>query len=211
MKQPHPYHHGNLKEALLEAALQHIDTAGPQGITLREVARRAGVSHNAPYRHFADKDELLAAVAAQGFERLTAAMNAEAAAAGTAADRLRLTGRGYVGFALEYRKHFSVMFDRPPSAHSYAEYSAAARRAFEVLMDAIKACQDAGDLPAGDPTPFAFTAWSLVHGIAKLAIAGQFPFRTTADVLGFTDRATRGLLEGILKKPASPRRRRLKR
>src|SRR5580700_9985299 len=68
------YHHGNLKEVLLDAALALISEVGPQAFTLREVARRAGVSHNAPYRHFRDKDELLAVVAVQGFERLTAAM-----------------------------------------------------------------------------------------------------------------------------------------
>ena len=69
-----PYHHGNLREALLEAAIRLIADVGPTGFTLREVARRAGVSHNAPYRHFRDKDDVMEAVATQGFQELTEAM-----------------------------------------------------------------------------------------------------------------------------------------
>src|ERR1700757_2284011 len=76
-----PYHHGNLREALLEPAIRLTAEAGPAAFTLREVARRAGVSHNAPYRHFHDKDDLLAAVAAEGYNELTAAMTAAGAAA----------------------------------------------------------------------------------------------------------------------------------
>jgi AcrR family transcriptional regulator len=106
-----PYHHGNLKQELLNTALTLISESGPQGFTLREVARRAGVSHNAPYRHFRDKDDLLAAVAAEGFARLTSAMKRSAARGKTPLERLRLCGRGYIQFALP--QHFLVMFDLP--------------------------------------------------------------------------------------------------
>src|SRR5580700_4662434 len=102
MRKPKPYHHGHLREALLQAAIRLIAEVGPQGFTLREVARRAGVSHNAPYRHFHDKDELVAAVAMEGFERLTAAMKRSAARGSTAPERLRLCGHGYVSFALRW-------------------------------------------------------------------------------------------------------------
>ena len=81
MKKRRPYHHGNLKHALLEASLGLIREIGPRAFTLREVARRAGVSHNAPYRHFRNKEELLAAVAAEGFDRLTESMLEAAEAA----------------------------------------------------------------------------------------------------------------------------------
>src|ERR1700734_1475486 len=84
-----PYHHGNLKQNLLDAAVGLIGEVGPQAFTLREVARRAGVSHNAPYRHFADKDDLLAEVAAQGFDELDKAMKKSMAKGHTAAERLR--------------------------------------------------------------------------------------------------------------------------
>src|SRR5690348_18281996 len=107
------YHHGNLREALLQGALRVIAEFGPAAFTLREVARRAGVSHNAPYRHFRDKDELLALVATQGFERLTTAMKRYAARGSTAQERFRLCGRGYVSFALRWPQHFLVMFDLP--------------------------------------------------------------------------------------------------
>ena len=84
-----PYHHGNLKEALLAAAVEAIAESGPRGFTLREAARRAGVSHNAPYRHFRDRDDLLAAVAADGFDRLGEAMT-------RAAGKAKQIGRAHV-------------------------------------------------------------------------------------------------------------------
>src|SRR5215475_13161821 len=105
------YHHGNLKSVLLDAGVALIGEVGPQGFTIREVARRAGVSHNAPYRHFRDKDELLEAIAVEGFERLTIAMGKRSLAGATAADRLRLCGCAYVDFALRWPQHFLVMFD----------------------------------------------------------------------------------------------------
>src|SRR6202044_1998421 len=96
-----PYHHANLRKTLLAAAVALIGDVGPQAFTLREVARRAGVSHNAPYRHFHDKNDLLAAVAAQGFDRMTESMKQAMSKGRTAAERLSLAGRGYVQFALQ--------------------------------------------------------------------------------------------------------------
>src|SRR5579885_21125 len=86
------YHHGNLREALIEASLDLIAESGPKALTLREAARRAGVSHNAPYRHFQDKDDLLAAVAAQGFRELNQAMLDAAQGCTAALDRLKQSG-----------------------------------------------------------------------------------------------------------------------
>src|SRR5215467_8023087 len=108
-----PYHHGNLREALLEAAIRLIAEVGPTAFTLREVARRAGVSHNAPYRHFQDKDDLMAAVAAQGFQELTAAMLEAAGQRSDVREQLKQAGLGYVTFALRCPEHFTVMFDAP--------------------------------------------------------------------------------------------------
>src|SRR6266478_7680215 len=115
MRRPKPYHHGNLREALLEAAIRLIAEVGPTAFTLREVARRAGVSHNAPYRHFRDRDDLMAAVAAQGFRELTQAMVDAAGGWADALDRLKRAGLGYVTFALRRPEHFTVMFDAPIS------------------------------------------------------------------------------------------------
>src|SRR5579864_8644856 len=113
MRRAKPYHHGNLREALLGAAIRLIAEVGPTAFTLREVARRAGVSHNAPYRHFRDRDDLMAAVAAQGFRELTQAMVEAAGNRTDALDRLKRAGLGYVTFALRRPEHFTVMFDAP--------------------------------------------------------------------------------------------------
>src|SRR5690349_22544710 len=102
MKKERRYHHGNLKKTLLDATVKLIAKVGPRAFTLREVARLAKVSHNAPYRHFKDKEELLAAVAAEGFERLADSMIEAAGAAKDTISALLLTGRGYVQFALRW-------------------------------------------------------------------------------------------------------------
>src|SRR5580658_1029492 len=111
MARSEPYHHENLRQTLLEAAVTLIGEVGPRAFTLREVARRAGVSHNAPYRHFASKDELLVAVAAEGFDRLASAMRRAMAPGDKPRERLELCGCGYVDFALRWPQHLLVMFD----------------------------------------------------------------------------------------------------
>jgi AcrR family transcriptional regulator len=194
MSSQHPYHHGNLRKALLEAAVALIGEVGPKGFTIREVARRAGVSHNAPYRHFRDKDELLGAVAIEGFERLTDAMKKRAAAGGTAAERLRLCGCGYVDFALHWPQHFLVMFDLPSSELPKDE--TASENAFQTLLGLIIESQKEGTLPEGDPHPLALMAWSIVHGIAKLAISGNLPY-TSREVLEFTQYASQAFVRGM--------------
>ena len=179
------YHHGNLREALLEASVQVIREAGPKGLTLREVARRAGVSHNAPYRHFASKDALLAAVAEQGFRELKAAMRREAKGH-NAAERLKQAGIAYVAFALRRPQHFAAMFDSPFPEAQYPECAQAGREAFETLVALVEACQTEGLLAAGPCREMALYAWSLVHGVAKLAKAGLLPYRSKAEILSFT-------------------------
>lgn len=193
------YHHGNLKEELLSAALQLIGEVGPRAFTLRAVARQAKVSHNAPYRHFRDKDELLAAIAGEGFNRLADAMLAASAGAADPLQSMLLSGRGYVQFALRYKEHFLVMFDYCDNLEAYPEYDAAGQRAFRILLDAIVAAQAAGQLPAIDPQLIALSAWSQVHGVAKLALSGKIPFESEAAVLEFTDFATRVLGAGFVK------------
>jgi len=197
MRTPHSYHHGNLKQALLLASLELIRKAGAQGFTLREVARRAGVSHNAPYRHFRGKEALLAALAAEGFDRLTAAMTKAAESASGALERFRASGRGYVEFALRYPQHFAVMFEVPWRSAAYSETQAAGERAFGTLVRYVEACQADHLLPAGDAKPFALLAWSIVHGVAKLAISGRLPRSGAAEVLRFTDTATEALWRGL--------------
>ena len=184
MPSARPYHHGNLKQALLEAAVELIAETGPRGFTLREAARRAGVSHNAPYRHFRDRNDLLAAVATDGFDRLTRAM-ARSSPKASPLNRLRRGGLAYVDFALRWPQHFAAMFDAPWNQPDYPECAAAAQRCFQTLLGFVRDCQAAHQMPAGDPERLAYHAWSLVHGIAKLANAGQLPWRSKAEVLRF--------------------------
>jgi AcrR family transcriptional regulator len=180
-----PYHHGNLREALLQGAVRVIAEVGPAAFTLREVARRAGVSHNAPYRHFRDKDALLAAVAAQGFRELTRAMQEAGQRQSHALDKLKQSGLAYVTFAIRRPEHFTVMFDASVITSKDSEYLQASQEAFQTLVNYIRTCQEEGQMPAGNTLERALYAWSLVHGIAKLAVAGRFPFRTKAAMLKF--------------------------
>jgi AcrR family transcriptional regulator len=189
MNRSRSYHHGNLREALFQAALALINEVGPAAFTLREVARRAGVSHNAPYRHFADKDALLAAVATQGFQELTEAMLQAAATEATALGQLKQSGLAYVDFAIRRPEYFSAMFDLPIAKSAYPECREAAEKAFSVLVGFIESSWKEQHLNPGDPEKYALTAWSLVHGIAKLAVGGQLPYRSASEILQFAETA----------------------
>lgn len=182
-----PYHHGNLREALLQSAIRLIAEVGPTAFTLREVARQAGVSHNAPYRHFQDKDALLAAVAAQGYGELTEAMLEAAGQLPDALDRLKQAGLAYISFALRRPEHFAVMFDAPFSKRTHPEAADAAERAFSVLVGLVTECQERRQLTSGTPLELALLAWSMVHGIAKLAITGRLPYRSKPEILKFAE------------------------
>ena len=165
------YHHGDLRAALIDAGLDLVAKRGVEALSLRAVARRAQVSHAAPYHHFADKAELLAAVAAAGFDRMVAAI-AQAAVdhpPRRALESLRAVGVGYLRFALNHPAIFRLMF-RPeltkPAAHPLLQDAEA--RAFGTLLTAITAAQGAGELAGDDPTAPATFAWSAVHGLAVL-------------------------------------------
>jgi AcrR family transcriptional regulator len=185
MRSRKPYHHGHLREVLLQAAIQLIAEVGPAGFTLREVARRAGVSHNAPYRHFPDREGLLAAVAAQGFRELTQAMVEAAQQESKAVGQLKCAGLAYVEFALRRPEHFTVMFDSPVARRKSPDYADAAEEAFRTLVSLVKNGQVEKQLPAGDLGQFTLLAWSMVHGIAKLATAKRLPYKSKAEILKF--------------------------
>jgi AcrR family transcriptional regulator len=196
-----PYHHANLRQTLLDAAVTLIGEVGPRAFTLREVARRAGVSHNAPYRHFESKDVLLAEVAAEGFDRLTASMQKSMARGRSPLERLELCGCGYVAFALRWPQHFLVMFDLPHAALGQEKHQAAGQNAFAVLRECIAAAQQSGDLPAGDLLPLAWMAWSFVHGVAKLAISGNLPLNARSTIK-FTRSASQAIFRGMKAGPS---------
>jgi AcrR family transcriptional regulator len=180
-----PYHHRHLKEALLQAAIQLIAEVGPTAFTLREVARRAGVSHNAPYRHFKDKEDLMAEVAGRGFRGLIQAMLDATKPESDPVERLKAAGLAYVEFALRRPEHFTVMFDAPISKRKHPNSAAAGEQAFGTLVSLVKSCQNEGRLSSTDQNQLALLAWSMAHGIAKLATAKRLPYETKADILKF--------------------------
>lgn len=179
------YHHGNLRDALLKAAIRLIAEVGPTAFTLREVARRAGVSHNAPYRHFRNKEDLTSAVAIEGFHELTSFMLDAAKQQSSPLDRLKHAGLAYITFALRRPEHFTVMFEAPLSRQKNPATDEAAKQSFSTLVGFIEACQQEKHLPSGDPLALALLAWTMVHGIAKLAITGRLPFRSKTEILRF--------------------------
>jgi AcrR family transcriptional regulator len=194
-EQRNTYHHGDLKRALTEAALGLVAEKGPKGFTLREVARRAGVSPAAPYRHFSDKAQLVAAVATAGFIQLHEALDAVAV---TESDLIRQTlemGRAYVGWAVTHPDYYQVMFGAELDKVNNPDLLIAGERAFADLLSTIAACQRASLLPAGDPREIAGPTWSLIHGIATLAIGSDFAHvGITEDPKDLAERALTGLL-----------------
>ena len=174
MGKKRPYHHGNLRQALIDAALELIEERGVSALTLREVARRVGVTHAAPQRHFADRAALVAAVAEQGFRGLAAHVAAVRGSARTPAQRLRALGVAYVEYALAHPAHLRVMFSPEVADKSrHPELAAAAQAVHAALVDQIADAQRHGSVAPGDPDELSFAAWSMVHGCAVLLIDGQ--------------------------------------
>jgi AcrR family transcriptional regulator len=174
------YHHGNLREALIAAALDLIAQKGPAGFTFAEAARQAGVSPAAPYRHFRDRDALMADVAHRGFEqfeqRLATAWDEGRPSPLAALERM---GRAYLGFARDEPAYFSAMFESGLPITEHRELHDAGDRAFAVLRGACEAVVAA--LPAGGRPPammMALHIWSLSHGIASLFARGDAARRT---------------------------------
>jgi AcrR family transcriptional regulator len=167
------YHHGDLKRALTSAALSLVAEKGPKGFTLTEAARRAGVSAAAPYRHFADKAELLATVAEQGFRELHADLAAGVAAIPEPKARVIELGRAYVRWAVAHPDRYQVMFGAEIAKEDHPNLAVAAEQAFGDLLDAITRCQEAGIVQGQGPREIAAPLWSLVHGVASLAIGGE--------------------------------------
>jgi AcrR family transcriptional regulator len=190
MPDPQRYHHGDLRSTLLRASLELIREVGIRGFTLREVARRAGVSHAAPYRHFRDKAELLAAIAEDGFNSLTAAMRSAAAKTKNPVARLQNAGIAYVDFGQDRPEHFSVMFTVELSGDLYPSAKAAAQGCFAELVTLVTACHDRPVPDWQQPRTWALIAWTQVHGIADLALRGQLGFRSRKELREFTRLAT---------------------
>lgn len=183
------YHHGDLRRALIDAALHLVEEQGVAALSLRELARRLGVSHAAPAHHFGDRLGLLVAMAADGFEHLAAAMEAAADGLAPGPARLEAVGQAYLRFALDHPAHVQVMFGpevggmkvRPP------ELRAPGDRARRLLDGTIEALAGLPPRARGTPRdPFVeahtFATWALLHGAARLWIDG--PLRASMERRG---------------------------
>jgi len=176
------YHHGDLRAALLHAADSLLKEKGVEGFTLRECARRAGVSHAAPAHHFGDSAGLLAEFAAVGFERMNARMEAYRANAEPGPfPQLRAVGQAYIDFAIANPAHFKLMFRRDKLDRGNDHLKAAGARAFEQLTQAL-----ANALQKTDVNAELILAWSTVHGFATLLLDERLgPFDPGPDPVAF--------------------------
>jgi AcrR family transcriptional regulator len=158
------YHHGNLRGAVLRVAGQLLEKQGVEGLKMRELARRAKVSHNAPYRHFPQREALLAALAAEGYSMLGQAQREAAEAGG-----LRAMGEAYVRFALAHPQRFRLMFGGRISMERHSQLREVATAVFASLSGALSA-----RLPeAQGAADSSIAAWALVHGLAELLLGGR--------------------------------------
>lgn len=171
------YHHGDLKKALIDSGRNILRKEGINALTLRSAARAAGVSHSAPYAHFADKQDLLAAISTQGFldlqERLTLSIEKYQI---SPRDLLIETGWSYIQFAMSEPACFKLMFSGIlEDEHAHPEFMSAVRKTYQMLVNVVATCQKTNVLPAGSADETAVAVWSLVHGFVALHLERQFP------------------------------------
>jgi AcrR family transcriptional regulator len=211
-KRADAYQHGDLRHALIQAGLKLLGEGGLPALSLRAAAQLAGVSHAAPYRHFKDKDALVAAIAEEGFRLLTRHMKEQLAACQDE-DRLvqlRAAAVGYVDFAVENPGYFRVTFGGAfGDPGTYRGLEEAGTEAYGVLRGIVTEGIATGHLRAGDPDQLSLAAWSIVHGLGMLIIDGNVPptlVATVAQRRALTDGMSRLLEEGLAA-PAGGRKR----
>ena len=202
MPQTKTYHHGDLRQALITAALSLMAETEVGDLSLRAGARRAGVSHTAPYRHFADKEALLAAVAEEGFRTFGQRLEAAAMTTDDPLKRLAAIGQAYVRYALAHPVHYRVMFGSYDITDSdYPTLIEAAQLSYQVLLNAIVSGQSAGAIRPGEPQLLATTAWSLTHGLAMLLLENCLTQAQASDPEALTGAVNDLLISGLATSP----------
>lgn len=162
----------DLRRSVLDASLALISEKGLAGLSMREAARRAGVSHQAPYHHFGDREGILAAIVAEGFEQLAADCHRALEGLDDPIARLEAIGRAYIGFALKQPAHFKLMFRSEHVSHErHGEMLAKGDTAFDLLIRTARAAARGGVGEENDA--LAITSWGLAHGIATLLLEGK--------------------------------------
>jgi AcrR family transcriptional regulator len=171
------YHHGNLRQVLLDAAAEAIEETGLAALSLRALARKIGVSHGAPARHFPDKGALLTALATEALARFQAALSKAAEQGNSALERYRAIGRCYVRFAIENPAHFHIL-TRPEFYRAGDEdFSRGYQEVFDTIREAAAAAQRASGGEKLDPQAFLIATWATVHGLATLWLDGTLEDR----------------------------------
>jgi AcrR family transcriptional regulator len=170
------YHHGDLKNALIQAGIKILSRDGLSALSLRNVAKQAGVSHTAPYAHFADKQALIAAIAAAGFAKLYGKLAAAPQSTSDPLQRLFATAHAYLQFALDEPDHFNITFSGAVEAEKdYPEYVEQSQRCFRLVVTLVADCQSVALFAGEDPQLLAVSIWSCIHGFVQLLFANQFP------------------------------------
>jgi AcrR family transcriptional regulator len=173
------YHHGDLKNALIQAGVEILSEEGVSELTLRKVAKRAGVSHSAPYAHFKDRQSLIAAISTEGFKQLYDELDAAVSTPVDDPKKQLVEGAwAYVQFAMNNKDTFKIMFsgvlEKEKDYPSFVEISA---KTFERVVDIVRSCQNAGVLRPGPSELLAVSVWGQVHGITSLILEGQITHR----------------------------------
>ena len=173
------YHHGDLKNALIQAGVEILSKEGVGGLSLRKVAQRAGVSHNAPYSHFPDKQSLIAAISTEGFKQLYHEL--DAAISSYPDDPKRQLQEGawaYVQFAMNNTDTFKIMFSGVlEKEKEYPALVQISHKTFDKVVDLVCACQEAKLLRSASPELSAVAVWGQIHGIVSLMLEGQISHR----------------------------------
>jgi AcrR family transcriptional regulator len=196
-----PYHHGDLRQECLCAASTLLEESNIASLSLRAVAKKIGVSHTAPYRHFKDKESLLAGIVSQGFDELSAQLAAAVAQhPNDPAAQLKEAGSKYVELALKRPQCTQLMFsDILPCDDTHPGLQESGDAAFDGLKTIIEAGQHAGVFKQGDIELLALTAWSGIHGLSLLLIGGNLPefIPLATDARTLTSAVTTMMLEGL--------------
>jgi AcrR family transcriptional regulator len=194
------YHHGELRQATIDTAIQIVAERGIEALTLREVSQRIGVSRMAPYRHFENKSALLAAVAEEGFAMMYRYLQQTLTESPPEPlPRLQKLGIAYISFATSQPTHYRLMFGSLAVDRSiYPELHSTAAKNYNLLLQSVRECQEAGSICNDNPQEIAQMLWSLTHGLSMLIIDGQLDNKGTGTILEMATFMTKKTLEGLI-------------
>jgi len=169
------YQHGNLREAILKVSLQVIEKKGVQALSMRDLAKMTGVTHQAPYRHFKDKKDLLAALAQEGFEQLYACLEESQKTALTPMERLQNSATSYMTWSYAHPDHFRLIFSQHiPEYETSGSLQKVTDQLLGLILKLVEENQKAGNIRQGDTRPIARHLWATIHGATSLLVDRQF-------------------------------------